>query len=61
MTSKKKKCGVGAIYSVIKRFLYPRKLVDEKYPNVTHNERLGGLIALRRETCTVNHQQTQVV
>eukprot|EP00957_Ditylum_brightwellii_P076518 5816006-Ditylum_brightwellii.AAC.1 len=61
MPSKKKRCDVGAVCSVIKRFLHPRKLVDEKYPNATYNECLDGLIALRRETCTVNHQQKQVV
>ena len=56
MPSKTKRRGVGAVCSVIKRFLHPRKLVDEKYPNATHNECLDGLIALRRETCTINHQ-----
>eukprot|EP00957_Ditylum_brightwellii_P042240 3198812-Ditylum_brightwellii.AAC.1 len=61
MPSKKKRCGVGAVCSVIKRVLRPRKLVDKKYPNATHNEHLDGPIALRRETCTVNHQQMQVV
>eukprot|EP00957_Ditylum_brightwellii_P102485 7811550-Ditylum_brightwellii.AAC.1 len=39
----------------------PKELVGEKYPNATHNEHLDGLVALRRETCTVNHQQKQVV
>eukprot|EP00957_Ditylum_brightwellii_P006615 501857-Ditylum_brightwellii.AAC.1 len=61
MIPKKKRYGVGAVCSVIKRFLHPRKFVDEKYPNATHHEHLDGLIAFRRETCTVNHQQKQDV
>eukprot|EP00957_Ditylum_brightwellii_P091049 6931992-Ditylum_brightwellii.AAC.1 len=61
MPLKTKRCGVGAACSIIKRFLHSKKLVDEKYPNATHNELLDGLIALRREICSVNYQQRQVV
>ena len=51
---KKKQNGTGAICSALKRFLHPRKDVAGRYPNAVANERLPGLLAIRREEKSVN-------
>ena len=54
---RKKRNGVGASCRCLKRFLHPRQLVDAKYPNATQQERLGGLVTIRREEKQVNRAQ----
>ena len=54
---RKKQNGVGANCRCLKRFLHPRAIVDAKYPNATQQERLDGLVAIRREEKAVNRVQ----
>ena len=53
---KKLRVGAGAKCSALKRFLHPRKFEDGKYPNNVARERLGGLVAMRKDTMEVNHK-----
>src|SRR6056300_117073 len=49
--------GVGAECSCLKRMLHSRPVIDAKYPNARHHERLEGLVCIRREKKTVNHRE----
>ena len=50
----KKKHGVGAVCRTFMRFIHPSKLIRDKFPNSTHQQKLGELIAIRQEVKTVN-------
>ena len=52
----KKRLGIGATCSVIKRFLHPSRTIQEKYQNITTYDRLEGLIALRKEEKTIRNR-----
>ena len=52
----KKQHGVGAICSVLKRFLHPSNLIREKYVNHAKDERLEGLFTIREEVRSVNRK-----
>lgn len=45
--------GLGAVGEVSKRFLHPSKLVAEKYPNMRGDQKVCGLVEIRREVKTV--------
>ena len=47
--AKKKKHGFGASCSVLLKNLHPRKLVAEKFPNRTDQDRLDNLLAQKKE------------
>ena len=57
--SSKQQHGVGAIAQVYKRFLHPSKVIKAKYPNMRGDDKLEGLIELRREKKQVN-KRTQM-
>ena len=59
MTKLKLQNGIGARCSVIARFLHPRRLIKERYPNYTFDKRIGGLLVARREQKQVNHRIQQ--
>ena len=46
--------GVGAKISVLKKFLHPRPLVAEKYPNAGKTDMLHDLVAVGQEEKTVS-------
>ncbi len=48
----KRRFGDGAICSVLLKFLRPSKEVDERFPNVTANQRLDDLVAVRQDIIT---------
>ena len=54
MPKKKKQNGIGAVCSVITRFLHPRPLVAAMYPNAHHQHRTDGLLVLYRASKKVN-------
>ena len=54
MPKKKKQNGIGAVCSVITRFLHPRPLVAAKYPNAHHQHRTDGLLVSYRASKKVN-------
>ena len=47
--TKKKRLGTGAVCTVITRFLLPREVITEKYPNVGHTSKTEGLKVIRKE------------
>lgn len=49
-----KTIGIGAVCSVVVQYLHPSKLIKDKYPSRGAKERLGNLVAIRRETLKVN-------
>ena len=49
--------GVGAKISVYTKFLHPRKLVMERYPNASKTDVLHGLLAVAQEDKTVSKKQ----
>ena len=53
---KKKKMGIGAVCSVLKRYLHSRKDVDIKYPNVTQRDWLEGILVLDQGVIKVNQK-----
>ena len=60
MTKKQKKqISIGAVCSVLKRFLHPRPIVGPKYSNTTAIDRLEGLLVVRREEKGINGQSKQ--
>ena len=62
MTKKQKKqIGIGAVCSVLKRFLHPKPIVGPKYPNTTAKDRLEGLLVIRREEKSINGQSKQCI
>ena len=44
--AKKKKMGIRAVFSALKRYLHSRKDVDEKYSNATQHDCLEGLLVV---------------
>ena len=52
----KKKHGVRAVCRVLMRFIHPSKLIRDKYPNRTEQQKLGELTAIRQEVKTVNRK-----
>ena len=52
----KKKHGVGAVCRVLMRFIHPSKLIRDKYPNRTEQQKLGELTVIRQEVKTVNRK-----
>ena len=53
---KKKKMGIGAVFSVLKRYLHSRKDVDIKYPNATQRDWLEGILVVDQGVIKVNHK-----
>ena len=54
MPKKKKQNGIGAVCSVITRFLHPCPLVAAMYPNAHHQHRTDGLLVSYRASKKVN-------
>ena len=55
--ARKKQLGIGATCEALKRFLYPIKVVLNKYPNALAKERLEGLLVIKRESKKVNNKE----
>jgi hypothetical protein len=56
-----KKNGVGAVCSVLIRYLHPSIEVNTKYPRARYADRLEGLIVQRRQVKKLNHRDQTVV
>ena len=59
--ARKKNNGVGALCSVLIRYLHPRRDVDTKYPRARFDDRLDGLLVQRRQIKKVNHRDQTVI
>ena len=57
----KKKIGVGAVCRAYMRFIHPSKLIRDKYPNATHQDKLGEMIVIRQESRKVNHKDQMCI
>ena len=44
-----KRCVVGAQCTVLLKYLHPSKVIADKWPNMSEQDRLGGLLAIRQE------------
>ena len=55
--TKKKRNGVGATCVVPLKYLYPAKTIDDKFPNRTRQDKLEGLVVLRKEIVRVNRKE----
>ena len=44
--ARKKTLGVGAVCTVLTRYMHPAKTVAEKYPNRVHNDVMEGLLVI---------------
>ena len=51
---KKKSIGIGAVCEVLKRFLHPRPVLSQKYPNAAQQDRLQDLLVIKKEVRKVN-------
>ena len=58
--SKRLRHGVGAKILVYKKFLHPRAVVAQKYPNAGKTDMLRGLLAIRQEEKTVSKRNSRV-
>ena len=61
MPRAKKRLGVGAECNTALKYLHPRQLVTEKFPNATAAERIQNLIAIRKEKKRVNRREQEVI
>ena len=58
----KKKNGVGAVCSILIRFLHPAcDIMAARYPNARYTDRLDGLVSQSREVKNINHKDQTVV
>ena len=57
--AKKKRLGTGAVCTVITRFLHPREVITEKYPNAGHTSKTEGLKVIRKEKKLVNRRDQE--
>ena len=57
--AKKKQLGIGAICTVLTRFIHPRPVITEKYPNAGQNSRTEGLKVIRKEVKVVNRRDQE--
>jgi hypothetical protein len=57
----KKRIGVGAKCSVLKRFLHPSRLIQDKYINIAFHDRLSDLIAIRKEVKTIRNKDVTCI
>ena len=53
--------GTGAECSVLLKYLHPSKRISEVFPNRTANERLDGLVAIKKDGRKVNKKMQQCI
>ena len=58
---KTKRCGTGAICSVLTKYLHPSDLINEKFINRSAGSRVSDLLAIRQEMITVRRKKRLVV
>ena len=58
---KKFHIGVGATCSVLKRPLHPKKIINNNYLNIEHNERLGDLFIIGEGVKAIKSKGTNVI
>lgn len=58
---KKKKIGIGAKCSVLKRFLHPSRLIGETYHNIAFHDRLTNLVAVRQEQKQIRNKMVPCI
>lgn len=61
MTGKALRLGTGAIVSFPRKFIHPRSLRDETYPDRTQGERLDNATVVRQARKKINHEPTNCV
>ena len=62
MTRKKAlRPGVGAECSCLYKFLHPAKLISDTFPNRTDEDRLDGLVAIKKEFRTVHRRMQECI
>jgi Transposase IS4 len=61
MPRTKKKMGRGAVVTILARMLHPRRLIQETFPNMNKNKRLGMLIVLRLEEKKIGKKNFECV
>lgn len=59
--TRKKRLGIGAICTVLKRMLHPSQQIDNKYPNKQFHDRLNDLLVIGKENRRVNGKEQQVI
>ena len=57
MAPRKKTHGVGAVVSVLTKFVHPSQLIRDKFPNLPNGHRLSGCITLRQEVKRINQKE----
>lgn len=55
--ARKKRCGIGAVCSCLVNKLHPGLEIEAKFPNRSKQDRLGRLLAIKREPRTVNWKE----
>jgi hypothetical protein len=59
--TRKKRIGIGATCTVLKRMLHPAKQIDEKYPNKQFHDRLDDLLVIGRDERRVHGKNQNVI
>lgn len=59
--ARKKRHGVGAVCSVLLKYLHPAQYINEKFKNSTKSDRLENCIAFRQEVRTVKKKNQLVI
>ena len=57
MAPQKKTHGIGAVVSVLTKFVHPSQLIRDKFPNLPNGHRLSGCITLRQEVKRINQKE----
>eukprot|EP00957_Ditylum_brightwellii_P082590 6279851-Ditylum_brightwellii.AAC.1 len=53
--------GVGATTFVLKRLLHPKKVISKKYGNIAPQERLDGLLVLKKGVKAIQSKDTTII
>ena len=57
----KKKMGIKAVFSALKRYLHSQKEIDAKYPNTAQGYWLVGLLVLYQGVIKVNDKDQECI
>ena len=49
--------GIGAVVSVLTKFVHPSQLIRDKFPNLLNGQRLSDCITLRQEVKRINQKE----